>query len=169
LPIETFPAINQYASGYGIGWRRTSRNIELTPFSLNELSDIKASYQLANGPHVSILIVAYDGVYRPGCAGNTDAQFMYASAVAGVAGANVINLILDFRKLDYVWGDMLELVYDSARRAGSDNSDFAVVVGDGCREAVRTLELGENSTEPLSSIPWAHETIEEAYLYLLRR
>ncbi|MBY8825120.1 hypothetical protein [Sphingomonas colocasiae] len=154
---------------YLIGWRRTSRDIELTPFSLSELSDIKVSYQLANGAHASILIVAYDGIYRPGSAGNTDAKFMYAAALAGAAGADAINLILDFRKLDYVWGDMLELVYDAAHQTGSDRSHFAVVVGDGCREAVRTLELGENSTEPLSSIPWAHETIEDAYHYLSRR
>ncbi len=138
--------------------------IEIEPFNL---SDIKASYQLTmNGPH-RILVVAFRGEYRVGSAGNDDAYFMHAVASAGVEARGPSAIILDFSDLKYVWGDMLERVYDAAPQREGSGQTFAVVVGKESREALRTLELGELSNEPITTIPWIHENLEAAFGYLI--
>jgi hypothetical protein len=138
------------------------------PVSLSDLSQIRASYLLARlDGGGRVLRVAYEGEYRSGCAGNPDAAFMCAASAAGVEAFSPDAVIFDFTHLKYMWGDMLESVYATAPKfLGQDTERFAVVVGPGCAEAIRTLELGEFSTEPLSSIPWAHETLESACKYL---
>jgi hypothetical protein len=142
------------------------RPLEFRPFALEAMSAIRTSYQLAGSGFDKILIVAFEGQYGFGSAGNQDARFMYAMAAAGVKATEPKAVIFDFRKLRYQWGDMLEIVYDASPRLHDGGQAFAVIVGPECREAVRTLELGQNSAEPLSAIPWAHETLESARAYL---
>src|SRR5262245_46357125 len=136
--------------------------------SLSDLSAIRASYLLASTEDFHrVLIVAFEGAYGIGSAGNSDATFMRAASAAGVEAFFPDAVIFDFTRLKYVWGDMLESVYSTAPNLpGEAKQRFAVLVGPECREAVRTLELGEFSSEPLSSIPWAHETLESACEYL---
>lgn len=134
------------------------------PFSLSVL---KVSYQLWNEPH-RILLIAFHGEYRPGSAGNDDAYFMYGLATAGVEARRPAGIILDFRDLKYVWGDMLELVYNAAPSHAGDHQTFAVVVGETSKEALRTLELGQFSQEPSTTIPWMHESLDAAYAYLAK-
>jgi hypothetical protein len=138
------------------------------PVSLADLSAIRASYRLASTEDFHrVLIVAFEGEYGVGSAGNPDAAFMCGASAAGVEAFWPDAVIFDFSRLKYVWGDMLESVYNTAPKLLDEAKQrFAVLVGPECREAVRTLELGEFSTEPLSSIPWAHETLESACEYL---
>ncbi len=136
--------------------------------ALGDLSEITASYRIgSDGDGKKILVVSFQGEYRPGSAGNSDAAFMCGASAAGVNALSPYAVIFDFSKLKYVWGDMLEAVYATAPRfLNSETESFAVVVGPECEEAIRTLELGENSNEPISAIPWAHRSIESACSYL---
>lgn len=136
--------------------------------ALEDLSEIAASYRIGSrGDGKEILIVSFQGEYRPGSAGNSDAAFMCGATAAGVNALSPYAVIFDFSKLKYVWGDMLEAVYATAPRfLNSETERFAVVVGPECEEAIRTLELGENSNEPISTIPWAHRSVETACSYL---
>ena len=136
--------------------------------ALGDLSDITASYRIGSrGDGKKILVVSFQGEYRPGSAGNSDAAFMAGASAAGVNAFSPYAVIFDFSKLKYVWGDMLEAVYATAPRfLNSETERFAVVVGPECEEAIRTLELGENSNEPISTIPWAHRSVESACSYL---
>ena len=143
-------------------------NWKFEPVALEDLSDISVSYRIASrDDRKRILVMSFSGEYRPGSAGNTDAAFMCGASAAGVNAFSPDAVIFDFSKLKYVWGDMLEVVYDTAPKfIKSETERFAVVVGPECEEAIRTLELGENSNEPLSGIPWAHHSIESACRYL---
>lgn len=136
--------------------------------ALGDLSTITASYRIGSrGDARRILVVRFRGEYRPGSAGNSDAAFMCGVSAAGVNAFRPYAVIFDFSKLRYVWGDMLEAVYDTAPRfLNSETQRFAVVVGPECEKAIRTLELGENSDEPISAIPWAHRSVEGACSYL---
>ena len=156
----------RFAPMRGLMGQSADRPLEFKPFALEAMSAIRTSYRLAGHGFDKILIVAFEGQYGVGSTGNDDARFMYAMATAGVTATEPRAVIFDFSKLRYQWGDMLETVYDAAPRLHDGRQAFAVVVGPECREAVRTLELGQNSTEPLSAIPWAHDTLESACAYL---
>jgi len=141
---------------------------KLEPAALENLSDIAASYRIASrDDRKKILVVSFSGEYRSGSAGNSDAAYMCGASAAGVNAFSPDAVIFDFSKLKYIWGDMLEAVYATAPIfLNSEKQRFAVVVGHECEQAIRTLELGENSNEPLSAIPWAHHSIESACKYL---
>jgi hypothetical protein len=139
--------------------------VDLEPFNL---SDIGVSYSFVSGGRHRILVIAFTGEYRPGSAGNADAHFMHGAAFAGVEASNPSAVIFDFRALKYVWGDMLEMVYNAAPENPNVGQTFSVVVGESSKEAVRSLELGEFSTEPITSIPWLHESLGAAYDFLVR-
>jgi hypothetical protein len=143
-------------------------NWNLQPVELRDLSDIAVSYRIASSDNQKrILVVSYTGEYRPGSAGNSDAAFMCGASAAGVNAFSPDAIIFDFSKLKYAWGDMLETVYATAPTfLNSEKQRFAVVVGSGCEEAIRTLELGVNSKEPVSAIAWVHQSIESACRYL---
>lgn len=61
---------------------------------------------------------------------------------------------------------MIELVYNAAPEREGSSQTFAVVVGKESKEALRTLDLGEWSKEPMTTIPWMHESQDAAYDYL---
>ena len=114
-----------------------------------------------------VLIIGFSGEYRSGSSGNPDADFMIEFSELAVESCNPAAVIFDFSKLKYEWGDMLEAVYSAAPTdTATGNARFAVVVGPHCADAIRTLELGELSDEPLSSIPWVHSNISSAHAYL---
>ena len=132
------------------------------PFNL---SDLKVSYRIVREP-VRVLVVAFHGEYRPGSKGNDDAHFMHGVASAGVEARRPNAVVFDFRDLKYVWGDMLELVYNAAPAHKTGQQTFAVVAGESSVEAIRTLELGQFSEEPITAIPWLHTSFDAAYDYL---
>jgi hypothetical protein len=115
-------------------------------------------------PHLEILIVRYEGDYPIGSAGNGDAVYMHAMAKAAVAAFEPWGVIHDFSGLNYVWGDMLEMVFG----VGPDvePSPVAIVVGPGCEEAVRTLCHGVDSDKPLDSLGWAFRDLQAAWKYV---
>jgi hypothetical protein len=153
---------------------------KLTEKSLAALSNIKVQYFL--GPstrkaYLEILIIRYSGKYRFGSGGNGDAQFMYAMAKTGVAAFEPWGVIHDLSELAYEWGDMLDMVFAvgpiEPREYGTAVIDElfrenramtpAILVGPQCAEAVRTLLLGINSSEPLEKVGKVFSIFEDAW------
>jgi len=119
--------------------------------------------------------------YRYGSAGNADAAFMRALAQAAVSYTDPGGIVLDISKLHYVWGDMLESVFDLGerprlqRQARPDDNSLplfvmngipqATVIGPDCKDAVRTLLLGINCRpeESLDEFEWLVESFDAAW------
>lgn len=111
--------------------------------SLSELSALSHEIAIVDGPSheaSEFLIVRYSGAYRSGGQGRPDALYIVATAAAARAAWWAPCTILDFRKLEYSWGDEMEWVtsitWDHIIRS---NAPFAVVVGDRCRDALQSL------------------------------
>ncbi|HYV35770.1 MAG TPA: hypothetical protein VE988_08705 [Gemmataceae bacterium] len=159
---------------------------QLQERSLSELSKITVRYFLgpsSRKPYLEILVIRYSGKYPVGSAGNDDAQYMYAMAKAGVAAFEPWGVIHDLSELVYEWGDRLDmffgvgpcesqgetesLVGDLFRESPSTRAARpGIVVGPDCVEAVRTLLLGENSTEPLEKVGNVFREFGDAWAFV---
>lgn len=147
---------------------------------LSDLSKIEVRFLV--GPsarirHCSILIVQYIGTYPMGSQGNDDAQFMCAMANAGVVAFEPDGVIHDLSQLSYEWGDRLEMLFaigppepveaiEAIFGKAPSAPQSAMIVGPGCEEAVRTLLLGEDSTDSIEKIGWAFRDRESAWLFV---
>ena len=133
---------------------------------LMDSSNIEVTYRLGKAKcnqDAIILVVSYSGNYKIGARGNEDAVYMEAKRDLGLSKSGADAVMIDFRELNYVWGDMIELVYC----LGLD-TDFPVacVLGDGCREAIGTLVHGVNSTEPATTEENLFDDFDEAWQYI---
>jgi hypothetical protein len=141
--------------------------MKLTEHRLQDMSKIEARY--FTGPaskkdYLDILVIRYTGSYGYGSDGNGDARYMRAMAMAGTETYRCWGVIHDLRELHYEWGDMLESVFISPHT--DELGPVAVVVGPMCEEAVRTLLLGENSTELLEKIGYVFQSLDAAWAYV---
>ena len=90
-------------------------------------------------------------------------------AEAALAAYEPMALILDLSGLHYEWGDDMDQVLSAGESTYVDGSfPMALVVGDKCREGLRTLCHGINSTERLESLGWAHSDLDAAWSYIDR-
>jgi len=117
--------------------------MKLTPVSLEALSDIHYSVALGPGHQSSLpefLYVAFTGVYPIGSAGATDAKFLDSMMVAFQRAWHAESLIVDLSGLDYQWGDQMDFIFDVGYELPSRcHKPLAIIVGDGCRDALKTL------------------------------
>ena len=158
--------------------------IEREKVDLFGLSDISVEYEIMRRvkPYREILVCKFSGIYKSGCEGYEDAQFIGSMINAGLAAwEDTIGLIVDFSDLDYIWGDNLVFGYNHVYRTYLENKNLsleergcnfryaiqsALIVGPKCQEAIRTLILGENSEEPIDTIPWIFHDIESAFKFI---
>jgi hypothetical protein len=86
------------------------------------------------------LIIRYFGSYRDGSEGTPDALYILAAAAAAREAWWSRCTIIDFCELVYRWGDNMAWVtqigWDRVTRL---HWPLAIVVGDGCRDALRSL------------------------------
>ena len=116
---------------------------------------------------MNILVIKYSGKYGIGSAGNKDAQFMFAKGEYGLNLFEPSGAILDFRELEYEWGDMLDLVLNVGSNQYIDSEfPIALIVGDKCEEAISTLIHRINSKEPATTKEWIFHNFEEAWRYV---
>ncbi len=145
-------------------------DINLIPQNPEDWSDIKVTYQMGSSrlrEHYDILVIAYSGKYGIGSAGNGDAQYMYARGQFGLNIYEPAGAILDFRELEYVWGDLLAQVFDIQIEQYPDTRfPLAMVVGDKCKEAIGTLIHFGDESEPATSEDWIFDSLEEAWKYV---
>jgi hypothetical protein len=111
-----------------------------------------------------ILVLSFTGHYRPGHRGAPDAGFIQGITQAALWVWCPAALILDFRGLDYVWGDEMEEVLGCR---GEIRLPYAVVLGDQCRPAITTL-VKQFHPEIASATELDHifDDMEEAWRYV---
>lgn len=145
--------------------------MELKEVTFSDLSQVECKLLLGESKNRhSILVVRFIGEYREGSLGNPDAAFMGAMVLAGLTAWEPSAAVIDLSGLKYVWGDMLEVVFpDDDGEIGDARIPAALVVGDGCQEAVRTLIFGENSSKSLSEVGWIHGGLEKALSHVSSR
>ncbi|MNI49415.1 hypothetical protein D3C73_1040250 [compost metagenome] len=141
----------------------------LKRLNLRDLSDLNVDFSMvtANDGLKRILIIKCSGTYRIGSAGDGDALYMLAMGRAALAAWSPSGVILDWSELDYQWGDLLEMVLD----VGVDqylNAPFprAVIVGDKCEEAFKTLILGFNGEDSIEKLGYVFRDIESGVNYI---
>lgn len=144
--------------------------IPLEPVNLQDLSQIQVRFFRGPSRRVEerdVLVIKYAGQYRPGGAGNPDAQFMYAMGQAGVKAWQPDGAILDFSELEYVWGNGLDLVFMIGEKEfGFASLPLALVVGPSCEPAVRTLLRGLMVKSPLAMDDWVFRDLDSAWDYI---
>jgi hypothetical protein len=136
--------------------------VRLRPVTFAELSDLRHEVAVAAGPRFrapEFLVIRYFGVYKDGSAGRGDALYVVATAAAARKAWWSPCTVLDFRELEYRWGDEMEWVtsiaWDRVLRA---HEPLAVVVGDGCRDALRSLLSEEYEQFCVESLEQAFES-----------
>jgi len=129
-------------------------------------SNIKVVFRVGKSEcdtSATILVVSYSGNYKIGCQGNDDAEYMVLIRDFGISMSSADAVIIDFRELNYVWGDMIECVFCF----GTTDFPVACVLGDGCREAIGTLVHDNvNSTEPATTVEEIFDDFDEAWQYI---
>src|SRR5438067_50640 len=117
--------------------------VSLRPITLAELSGLRHEIAVAERPSgrpPEFLVIRYSGEYRSGSAGRGDALYIVATAAAARKAWWSPSTVLDFRDLEYYWGDEMQwvtsIVWDPVIRT---HQPLAVVVGNKCRDALRTL------------------------------
>jgi len=110
------------------------------------------------------LIAHVIGEYRDGSLGDPDASYLYGQIQTALEVWSPKAVIIDFSRMMYQWGDMLEIVYDAP---GDINT--AYVVGPDCRSAMSTLENGINSDEDILETTGFFDNIIDTFNYLSNR
>ncbi len=135
-------------------------DVRLRPVKYEELSALRHEVAVSEAPRFhspDFLVIRYFGSYRDGGDGKPDALYILAAAAAAREAWWCYSTILDFRELEYHWGDNMEWI----TRIGWDSGirlhwPMAVVVGDKCRDALRSL-LREEYKE------YCVESMDEAF------
>ena len=112
------------------------------------------------------LIAKFSGTYRSGSAGAPDAHFIVGIAQTAVSMWHPGALVLDLRKLCYVWGDEMDGVLSSHSYYGIP---FAVVGSDECLPAIGTLFNGVDSKIPATDTDYIFDNLEEAWEYVRKK
>jgi hypothetical protein len=145
-------------------------NIKLEKQNIKDWSDIQVTFHTGDSTitkYRQILVISYAGEYGVGCEGNGDAQYMYAMGKFGIELYEPAGIIIDFRELEYVWGDMLEMVFGlGCLNYHPHNVPNAMIVGDKCQEAIGTLIHGLDSKEPPTTEDWIFGSLEEAWKFV---
>jgi hypothetical protein len=141
--------------------------VRFRPVSYSELSALRHEIEISDCPSSlspEFVVVRYFGSYRDGGAGYPDALYIIATSAAALEAWWSDSIILDFRSLQYEWGDNMRWVAE----IGSDprlprhrHRPLAIVVGDGCRAALQSMWTDKYHD-------WCVESIEEA-IELCRR
>jgi hypothetical protein len=134
-------------------------DVRLRPVSYSELSSLQHEVAVADAPpHQApeFLVIRYFGSYRDGGEGEPDARYILAAAAAAREAWWSYSTILDFRELEYRWGDnmswVLRIAWDPGIRL---HWPLAIVVSDKCRDALRSLLREEYERSCVESLPEA--------------
>lgn len=139
--------------------------VRLRPVTFAQLSDLRhETFTSEERPFDTpeFLVIRYFGAYRDGSAGRGDALYIVATAEAARTAWYSHFTLLDFRDLQYAWGDEMEWVTSIGwDRVIQGREPLGIVVGEKCRAALKSLLRDEYET-------LCADTIEQA-LALCRR
>ena len=140
--------------------------VRLRPVTYTELSAIRHEVLISEDPQFQapeFLLIRYSGSYRDGASGQGDALYIVAAAEAARKAWWSRSTILDFRDLEYHWGDEMQwttsIAWEPSIRA---QEPLAIIVGNRCREALRSLLREEYEI-------YCVETLEEAFAMCHRK
>jgi hypothetical protein len=140
--------------------------VRLRSVTYAELSAIRHEISISVGQQFQapeFLVIKYFGRYRDGAAGKDDALCMVAAAAAAREAWWSPSLILDFRDLEYHWGDEMRWVISTTWNSGIRvHEPLAVVVGDKCRDPLRSLLREKYDIDCV-------ETVDDAYAMCRRK
>lgn len=136
--------------------------VRLRSVSFEDLSSIRHEIAVADGPRFSIpefLVIRFYGEYRDGSSGNGDALYIVASVAAARKAWFSPATILDLRQLVYRWGDEMAWVAGVAwEPALGTSAPLAIVVGDCCRDALRSLLQEDYEAHCVESLDLAYDS-----------
>jgi len=134
--------------------------VRLKPVTYAELSALRHEVAISEGPRFQapeFLVISYFGSYRDGASGKGDALYIVATASAARNAWWSPSTILDFRGLEYHWGDEMQWITSIGWNPGiRAHEPLAVVVGDKCRDALRSLLRQDYQS-------FGAESLEEAF------
>jgi hypothetical protein len=140
-------------------------DVRLRPVSYAELSDLQHEVAVAETPRfqsTEFLVIRYFWTYRDGAEGEPDARYILAAAAAREAWW-AYSTVFDFRELVYRWGDNMQWATPVGRAPGMQmHWPLAIVVGDRCRDALRSLLRAEYEGLCI-------ESLEEAFALCRRK
>lgn len=155
-------------------WKNNSTSkIKLKVVEPENLSDIKVTYQMGNSRitnYLDVLIIRFSGKYGVGSLGNEDAQYMYAKGEFGINSYEPSGIIIDLQKIEYEWGNTMDLVLTIGLKQNEDSSSpIAFVIGDKCKEALGTLVHGIENNEPATTRENIFDDFIEAWEYIEKK
>jgi hypothetical protein len=140
--------------------------VRLQPVTYAELSGLRHEVAVADGAPLQspeFLVIRYFGACRHGAECEPDAKYILAAAAAAREAWWAYSTILDFRELEYRWGDNMEWIAGIGWDPGTRlHWPLAVVVGDRCRDALRSLLRDEYQDLCV-------ESLEEAFALCRRK
>jgi hypothetical protein len=116
-----------------------------------------------------LLCVSFSGVYPEGSRGNQHGEFVARSTLTGMAHFEPWGLILDFRELEYSWGNTLLEVFEYVARferpdPGEPDFPIVVVTSEKCRDAFLSLVTPTGKTAP----DWHFDSIDSAIQHVAK-
>ena len=137
-------------------------------------NDISYEYQMATSDDpdkVDILIVSFSGTFPRGSLGNEHGEFISFMTSFGVQAFKPECLILDFRKLDYTWGNaLLQVFSDVSHLRDCEDEEYGppfpilAVTSKQNRKAFLSLVTPVGEGEP----EWHFKDLDEAIKYGIR-
>ncbi|MCL9806561.1 hypothetical protein NAT51_13580 [Flavobacterium amniphilum] len=113
------------------------------------------SYQ--NSYMTDILLVRFNGEYRPGSMGKPDLGYMAGMVKLGINVWDPFKVAIDIQNVTYEWGDDMELLFDAP-----DHLKTVVIVGENNRRAISTLMLGIDTEEDIVDNKFFFDDFEAA-------
>jgi hypothetical protein len=92
-----------------------------------------------SGAH-QFLVIQFQGIYKAGAAGSGDALYIVSAIEAARRAWWAPSTVVDFRELEYTWGDEMEWVAEIGwDRVTRIQAPLAIVISDKCRKALKSL------------------------------
>jgi hypothetical protein len=135
--------------------------MHVEPFDLCDGVNVDVSFSkttLPSANYSDVLIVTVRGQTGIGCKSNTDAGYIEAMTRAALCIMRPAALILDFRKFEYEWGDLLCATLSAGDQQYVDSSFPTVVVASElCCDGLTSLIGDEMLAKPDD---WLYDSLE---------
>ena len=135
--------------------------MQLVEHTFHEMSALEYhihTTSLPSYPQSNVLIVAFEGTYGIGSKGNGDANFINAIIAGARAAWEASSFVLDYRSMDYEWGDGLTVATGQEKLTAEEYRMLgpffpspicsATLISDRNREAIHSLVRSEYGHNP---------------------
>jgi hypothetical protein len=156
------------------GHPNSEGTMKLSEVKFSDLSDITYRMFLHEYPisvtgktGVKLLVIEFAGKHGIGSEGNNDSLYMATIIKAAMNIWYVDGLVLDFKHLEYEWGNSIGEVILAGKRVRGKRFPTAVVVSELCEPALKSAQpfyaLDSQSGE---QVKWLFDDFESAASYV---